>query len=392
MFNAILIRYDEIGTKGGNRFMFEDQLVSNIRHAIGNRGKVERFRGRIVVEFSENSMEEILPYLENIPGIASFSPVISLPQDADMEDVKERALFLADRALERGTTVFRVSCNRADKRYPMTSVEMAKEISVHVLKNRDKQFTVSMKDYNFKLEVEIDPGKIYLFMDRTAGVKGLPVGTAGDVLTLLSGGIDSPVAAFRVMRRGARVHYMSFFSPPYTGEESMQKLRDLAAHLKKFQGVSTRLYIVPLIDIQLLIRARCFESYRTVLFRRYMNRFAEKVCLDNNYKAIITGESLAQVASQTLENLALINDAVETVPIIRPLIAYDKLETIEISQKIGTYEISIRQCADSCTAFLPHGPVTRGKLDRVLKEEEKLKPEIDQLFEEALKNMEVIDV
>ncbi len=393
MFNTILIRYDEIGTKMKNRYMFEDRLASNIQGAIGKTGKVFKFRGRIAINVAEwAEIEEINSALRFVPGIASFSPCIKLPLDAPWEEIEKVAVEFGGIALKNNKKIFRVKCNRAFKKYPSTSVELAKKLSVTVLKAYDKMFTVAMKDAEFVLEIEIDVDGVYIFMERIEGISGLPVGTVGDVLCLLSGGIDSPVAAYLTMRRGAAIHYMSFHTPPYTGEESMQKLLDLTALLKKYQGISTKMYIVPFLDIQLLIRARCQDPYRTILFRRMMNRFAERVALENKYKAIVTGESLAQVASQTIENMTCIGESVKTMPIIRPVITNDKNETIIVARKIGTFDISIRSCADSCTAFIPERPVTKGRLDIVLREEENLKPEIDALFEEAYSKIKVIEV
>ncbi len=393
MFSSVLIRYDEIGTKGKNRLWFEQMLAANIRRSLEGLATVDRFHGRLVATLKAGApVEETLDLLGKIPGISSFSPAVRLPVSAEWEEVEQAALTLADQALAAGKTVFRVTCNRSNKNYPGTSIEIQKKLAAFILISRDKQFTVSMHQHTFNLELEIDKNDIFVFSERCRGVLGLPVGSAGDVLTLLSGGIDSPVASYLTMRRGCRVHYISFHSPPYTGEESMRKLRDLAASLKRYQGVSTRLFVAPLIDIQLLIRARCVESYRTVLFRRMMFRIAEEIAKKHGFKALVTGESISQVASQTLENLGLIGSAVKTLPVIRPLITNEKQETIEIAKRIGTYDISIRPCADSCTAFLPKNPVIRGKIPLVLEEEEKLKPEIDALIAASIEQADIIDV
>ncbi len=393
MFRAVLIRYDEIGTKGKNRGWFEDLLVENIRKSVGPFGKVRKFRGRIEMTLDrDEDLPAATALLALIPGISSYSPAARLPLDAPWEAIEAAALPLADRALAEGRTVFRVSCTRSNKRYPSTSVDLQKRLAGTILKARDGRFTVSMKDFNFELEMEIDADAIYIFAERFPGTLGLPVGCAGSVLTLLSGGIDSPVAAYLAMRRGARSSYISFHSPPHTTEESMRKLRDLTLVLRQYQGTGSKLYIVPFIDIQLLIRARTHESYRTILFRRMMFRFAEAIAKRDGHKALVTGESLSQVASQTLENLTCINDAVETLPVLRPLITNEKQETITIAKKIGTFEVSIRPCADSCTAFMPKRPATRGKLDMARAEEAKLQPELDELFAAALDATEIHDV
>lgn len=393
MFTDILVRYDEIAIKKRNRGWFEDLLLTNIRNSISELGMAEKFRGRMVVKLkSDEFLPEAVKRLSCIPGISSFSPAFKLYLDAEWDEIVEKAVILAKLALEENKTVIKVICVRSNKQYPGTSIEIQQKLAGAVLSQMDGQFTVSMKDYNFALEIEIDSKGIFIFSKRHKGVKGLPSGSAGNFLSLLSGGIDSPVASFLTMRRGARIHYISFYSPPYTGEESMKKLEDMAAHLKKYQGASTKLFIAPLIDIQLLIKARCFEGYRTILFRRMMFKIAERIAIKNGFSALITGESLSQVASQTIENLTCINESVKTLPVIRPLITAEKSETIEMAEKIGTFEISIRDCPDSCTAFLPKSPIIRGKIDRVLKEEEKLEPEIEKLLEFAVENVRIIDV
>ena len=393
MFTDILVRYDEIAIKKRNRGWFEDLLLKNIRSSIGDLGMAEKFRGRMIVQLkSSDSLGEAVKRLSCIPGISSFSPAFKLGLDADFDEIVEKAVILAKLALEEKKTVIKVICVRSNKQYPGTSIEIQQKLAQAVLSQMSHQFTVSMKNYTFALEIEIDNKGIFIFSKRHQGVKGLPSGSAGNFLSLLSGGIDSPVASFLTMRRGARIHYISFYSPPHTGEESMKKLEDMTAHLKKYQGASTKLFIAPLIDIQLLIKARCFEGYRTILFRRMMFKIAEKIAIKYGFSALITGESLSQVASQTIENLTCINEAVKTMPVIRPLITAEKSETIEIAEKIGTFEISIRDCPDSCTAFLPKSPIIRGKLDKVLKEEDKLQPEIEELLEFAVENVRIIDV
>ncbi len=393
MSNTILVRYDEIGTKGKNRPWFEDILLENIRRSLGNQATVRKFRGRIAVTpRSETHLGEVLRLLAFIPGISSYSPATHLPLETPWEDIVAAALPLADQAIAEGRTVFRVSCTRSNKRYPSTSPEVQKKLAAAVLTARDRCFSVSMTKHSFELEIEIAEDGIYLFAERRPGTLGLPVGCAGEVLTLLSGGIDSPVAAYLAMRRGARSHYISFHSPPYTTEESIKKLVDIARLLARYQGPGSKLIVVPFIDIQLLVTARCQESYRTILFRRLMFRIAEQVARSNGWKALVTGESLSQVASQTLENLTCINDAVEILPVLRPLITNEKKETIAIAQRIGTFDISIRPCPDSCTAFLPRHPITRGRVETVRAEERKLYPEIEDLFQRAIAEAEVFDV
>ena len=393
MFTSILVRYDEIALKKRNRGWFEDMLLKNIRSSIGKLGYAYRFRGRMGVEIKNaDSLEEVMKRLAFIPGISSFSPAFKLPLDAPWEDIVDRSLILTQQALDEGKNIVKIICIRSNKYFPGTSIDIQKRLAESVLSKVQGKFEVSMKNYNFGLEIEIDTNGIFIFSKRIDGIHGLPAGCAGEFLSLLSGGIDSPVASFLTMKRGAKINYISFYSPPYTGEESMKKLEDIAFQLKKYQGAAAKLFIAPLIDIQLLIKARCHEGYRTILFRRMMFKIAEKIAIQHKYSALVTGEALSQVASQTIENLTCINDAVKVLPVIRPLITSEKKETIVIAEKIGTFEISIRNCPDSCTAFLPRDPIVRGRLDRVLAEEKKLEPEIFSLIEDSIANVRVIDV
>ena len=393
MFTEILVRYDEIALKKRNRGWFEGLLLNNMKSAMSDIGRAYKFRGRMAVEIkSPEFIDEAVRRLSFIPGISSFSPAFKLPLDAPFEEVIEKSLVLCREALEEKRDVMKVICRRSNKKYPGTSIEIQKQLAEGVLSRMQGLFKVSMKDYNFALEIEIDTSGIFLFSKRINGIRGLPAGCAGEFLSLLSGGIDSPVASFLTMKRGGKVNYISFYSPPYTGEESMKKLEDLTKQLKKYQGASTKLYIAPLIDIQLLIKARCIEGYRTILFRRMMFKIAERIALTNGYSALITGEALSQVASQTIENLTCINDAVKTLPVLRPLITSEKIETIALAEKIGTFEISARNCPDSCTAFLPRSPIVRGKLERVLEQEKKLEPEIFSLINDSIANVRIIDV
>ncbi|MGI6394888.1 MAG: tRNA uracil 4-sulfurtransferase ThiI [bacterium] len=393
MFKHILVRYDEIALKKRNRGWFEDLLLNNIRSSIGELGSAGKFRGRMFVELkSEENLEEVVSRLLFIPGISSFSPSIKLPLDAPFEEIVENSLILAKKGLDEGKKVLKVICTRSNKKYPGTSIEIQQKLAKEVLSKTGGNFSVSMKNFSLGLEVEIDSDGIYIFSERISGVKGLPSGSAGKFLSLLSGGIDSPVASYMTMKRGGRIHYIGFYSPPHTGEESMKKLVDLARELKKYQGVSTKLFIAPFIDIQLLIKVRCFEGYRTILFRRMMFKIAERIALKNKFDALITGEALSQVSSQTIENLTCINEAVKTMPVIRPLITFEKSDTVAVAQKIGTFPISTRNAPDSCTAFLPKNPIIRGKIENVLEQERRLEPEIFELIEESIKNIKVIDV
>ncbi len=391
MYNSIIIRHSEIALKGKNRSWFEQLLHRNLRWKTSDSMKISLFRGRLIV-YTDDKTEQTISSLAILPGIASLSPAIMLPVDTPWEDIVSASLSLADKAIKNGKTVFRVSCNRSWKSYPYNSMEIQKKLSSEILRARDGVFSVSMRDYNFNLEVEINDFGIFVFSERITGPGGLPVDSSGQALTLLSGGIDSPVAAYLSIVRGVRSHFIGFASPPHTTDTTTCKLKDLALVLKRFQPGKCKLFIVPFTEIQMLVKERCYESYRTIMYRRLMFKIAEIIAKKNKYKALVTGESIAQVASQTLENIQCIGDAVENMPVIQPLIAMDKEFIIKTAKKTGTYPVSIREAPDSCIVYPPSNPVTRGKIPRTLKEEEKLKPEMAQLLEKAISNVEIIEI
>lgn len=359
----VLVRYGELALKGGNRKPFELALVRNLRAALApiSAVRVERHRGRISV-FPERRVLEVAERLRDVFGIKSVSPAWGCPSETEAIADLARAVLedaLADHP--PGATIpFRVETSRADKRFPLRSMELDRLVGGR-LTAAFPRLAVRLEEPELTLGIDVRPERTYVFVRRLAGPGGLPVGTLGRVLCLLSGGIDSPVAAWLAMKRGCLVHFVAFHSPPFLGEGSKGKVLDLVRVLGRYQPQS-RLYVVPFTESQVAIRDKAPQGYRTVLYRRMMQRIASVLARRGKARALVTGESLGQVASQTLENLACIEDA-SSLPVLRPLLSYDKEETILIARRIGTYPISERPDPDCCTVFQPASPVIRGRIE-----------------------------
>tara|TARA_R110002126_G_scaffold4498_3_gene23669 strand:+ start:27748 stop:28956 length:1209 start_codon:yes stop_codon:yes gene_type:complete len=388
--DRLLVRYGELALKKGNRGQFEAALVTNIKQALTGitPAVVERHFGRIVV-IPERRAQEAAARTAEVMGIKSVSPAWrSAPTVEAMADIGRKLLEdgLARRASKTPVT-FRVNVRRSDKSFPITSTDLERQIAERILPGPD-QVKVQLSNPEMELGIEIRTDGVYVFLDRLPGPGGLPVGTLGRTLCLLSGGIDSPVAAWLAMKRGCRVAYISFHSAPFLGESSKRKIADLVRTLARYQGRS-RLFVVPFADYQLAVRDNAPESYRTVLYRRGMQRIATRIARREGYGALITGESLGQVASQTLENMTCIG-AVTDLPVLRPLVTYDKEEAITVARKIGTFDVSIRHEPDCCTVFQPSKPVIRGTLKGCDKAESKL--DIDALVRAAVEGTEVVGI
>lgn len=356
----VLVRYGELALKGGNRIDFERALVRNLKQALEpiSAVRIERQRGRMLIT-PAGRVDEIAARAACVFGVKSVSPVWNCASDLDSIGTLARAVFLdALAGLPAGAErTMRVRSKRADKSFPLTSVELDRELGERVLTGVEG-VRVELERPALVLGVEVRPEGVSVFARRIEGPGGLPVGTQGRGLCLLSGGIDSPVAAWLAMKRGLSVSFVSFHSWPYLGEASKQKVVALARALGRWQP-KARLYVVPFADIQVAIRDQTPEIYRTILYRRMMQRIASRLCDEQHHDVLITGESLGQVASQTLENLRCIELAAAH-PLLRPLIAFDKDETIAIARRIGTFEISNVQEPDCCTVFQPARPVIRG--------------------------------
>lgn len=384
MNKVIIIRYCEIHLKKKNRGYFERMLGENINRALaGLNYKYVKIHARYLIEeFDDCDYDEILSRLLKVGGIHSVSPAIVIKSDA--EEIYKNVLALC----EGKSGTFKVETNRADKTFPVHSVDMSAEAGGRILETNDS-LSVNLKHPDFVVNIDIrESGETLIYTDVIKGMGGLPVGSAGKGLLLLSGGIDSPVAGYMVAKRGMRIKALHFHSYPYTSDAAKQKVIDLAKIIAPYTG-GVDLYTVSVTHIQEAIHRDCPEEMMITILRRFMMRIASLMCDKLGTQAIITGESLGQVASQTIESLTTSN-AVATYPVLRPLIAFDKLDIIAIAEKIGTYETSILPYEDCCTVFLPRFPLIRPQLDKVEKFESKL--DVDGLIKEAMSTIEKIKI
>lgn len=389
MYTTFIVRMGgEIAIKGKNRPQFEKALLENMRLAVkGMAVKIVRMGGRIEVHVEGADPQEVADRLTQVMGVSSISPVAEA--ELDMDKIKETALRVVQDALAKRSTpvTFKVEARRANKLFPLESPQIMQEVGRYVLsQSGPDRLKVDVRNPELTLMVEVRESKAYVMCDVIDGPGGLPVGTAGRVMLLLSGGIDSPVAGWLAMKRGATVEAIHFHSFPFTSERAQEKVNDLAKILAKHGG-RVRLHNVYFTEIQKEIRKHCPEEYSITIMRRFMMRIAEKLAHRRKALALVTGESLGQVASQTLESMNTINH-VTNMPILRPLVAMDKRDIMDLAKKIGTYETSILPYEDCCTIFLPKNPKTRPKVHEALAAEEKL--DIDALIEEALEKTESI--
>lgn len=383
--NTILIRYGEIFLKGNNRGYFESALAKNIRTALENfTFKFVRAQNRFLLEDYDEAYEtDIIDKLTKIFGIHSVSVAVKV-KSTEEELEKAAVLMMKDKS---GT--FRVTVNRADKKIQKSSMELAARLGGAVLES-NPNLTVNLHVFDTDLYVDIrENGLSYLFTDKIMGAGGMPVGTAGAGMVLLSGGIDSPVAAYMMAKRGLKLHAIHFHSAPYTSEMAKQKVVDLAGIVKNYSGPIV-LHVIPFTDVQLKIHEKCPAELMITIMRRFMMRIAERVAKANSCGALITGESLGQVASQTMESITVTNGVIEDLPVFRPLIGMDKTEIMDIARNIDTYDTSILPYEDCCTIFLPKNPVIRPKLETVLKAEAKL--DVETLIAACIENQEIINV
>lgn len=383
--NTILIRYGEIFLKGNNRGYFESALAKNIRTALENfTFKFVRAQNRFLLEDYDEAYEtDIIDKLTKIFGIHSVSVAVKV-KSTEEELEKAAVLMMKDKS---GT--FRVTVNRADKKIQKSSMELAARLGGAVLES-NPNLTVNLHVFDTDLYVDIrENGLSYLFTDKIMGAGGMPVGTAGAGMVLLSGGIDSPVAAYMMAKRGLKLHAIHFHSAPYTSEMAKQKVVDLAGIVKNYSGPIV-LHVIPFTDVQLKIHEKCPAELMITIMRRFMMRIAERIAKANSCGALITGESLGQVASQTMESITVTNGVIEDLPVFRPLIGMDKTEIMDIARNIDTYDTSILPYEDCCTVFLPKNPVIRPKLETVLKAEAKL--DVGTLIAACIENQEFINV
>lgn len=382
--DAILIHYHEISLKGRNRPLFLERLIENLKMATKGLGvkRVLSLPGRLVLSLEDGApWDRLKERLKTVFGIANFAPAFRTP--LDMEALKERV----GRELEKlSYKSFRVHARRADKTFPLTSEGINRELGSFVQAFSGAK--VDLTNPELTIFVEVLPKEIFFAFERVQGLGGLPVGVSGKVASLLSGGIDSPVASWRMMKRGLRVVFLHFHSHPYVSRTSQEKAKELVEILNRYQYTS-RLYLIPFGELQREIVLNVQAPYRVVLYRRFMMRIAGRIAQREGAKALVTGESLGQVASQTLENLAVIEEA-SPLPVLRPLIGMDKEEIIAQARAIGTYEISIIPDQDCCQLFVPKHPATRTTVEMVRRAEGKL--DIEGLVEEGIKGAEMKEV
>lgn len=391
MFTAFLIKYAEIGVKGKNRYIFEDTLVRQIRYALkrcDGQFNVHKTTGRIYVDaIGEFDFDETVAELKTVFGIWAICPVVSVP-DEGYDKLKETVTNYIDEVYPDKHKTFKVMARRSRKNYPMDSMEIASDMG-GVLLDAFPELKVDVHHPDFFLNIEIRE-KIYIYSIIIPGPGGMPVGTAGKAMLLLSGGIDSPVAGYMISKRGVTIDACYFHAPPYTSDRAKQKVVDLAKLISKYTG-PIRLHVINFTDIQLYIYDKCPHEELTIIMRRYMMRIAEHIALQSDCLGLITGESIGQVASQTLHSLMSTNE-VCTLPVYRPLIGFDKQDIVDISEKINTYETSILPYEDCCTIFVAKHPVTKPSLKVIKSHEKNLEDDIDRLFKIAIDSDEVIEV
>lgn len=387
MEKVLLVRYTEIHLKGLNRPYFERALVDNMKRALhGLSPRIEREHGRIYVRgIADEHMEEAADRLTRVFGIHSLSHAVAV--DKDWETVVSAAAELMEKRLEGvSSATFKVLARRSDKHYFMNSDEINRELGGRMLE-RFPLLSVDVHKPEIKLSVEVRD-MAYVYCDEIPGSAGMPTGTAGKASLLISGGIDSPVAGYMMAKRGLTLSAVHFYSYPYTSERARDKVVELTQLVSRYAG-EIRLYLVPFTEIQMTIYEKCPEKETTVLMRRLMMRIAERFARQEGALALITGESLGQVASQTLEALVCTNDAV-TLPVFRPLIGFDKDEIMDVARRIGTYETSILPYEDCCTVFVPKHPVTKPKLDELRASEALV--DWTEMIERAVEQTELMTV
>ena len=378
MRDVLLVRFGEVHLKGLNRPYFLKMLVNNIKKTLeGTHASVWLSDSRIYVAGAPD-MRDCAERVRRVFGVYSVSPAVEMEKELDAVCAQ------AARMMQGVSGTFKVLCKRSDKRFPLTSQELAVYAGEQIL-NANPSLSVDVHKPQTEMWIEIRD-HAYLCNTELPGAGGLPMGTAGRALLLLSGGIDSPVAGYRIMRRGVNCQAVHFASPPYTSERAKQKVLELARIIGAYE-YGMRVHVVPFTDIQMAIHENCDPEYTTLIMRRFMMRIADRIAKQNACQALITGESIGQVASQTMEALGC-TDIMTDLPVFRPLIGHDKLEIIRIAEHIGTYETSILPYEDCCTVFTPRHPATKPKKDKAAYEETKL--DADALINAALAGTETV--
>ena len=390
-FQTYLIKYGEIGIKGKNRYMFEDALVRQIKHSLKDLDGLfhtYKAQGRVYVDCDgDYDGDEVVEALKRVFGIVGICPVVRV-EDKGFEELKKDVIAYMDEVYPDKNITFKVESRRAKKTYPKKSMEINYDLGEAIL-YAFPEIRVDVHHPDVLLHVEVRE-EIYIYSEIIPGPGGMPIGTNGKAMLLLSGGIDSPVAGYMIAKRGVKIDAVYFHAPPYTSERAKQKVVDLAKLVARYSG-PINLYVVNFTDIQLYIYDQCPHDELTIIMRRYMMKIAEDIAKKTECLGLITGESIGQVASQTIQSLAVTNE-VCTLPVFRPCIGLDKQEIVEISEKIGTYETSILPFEDCCTIFVAKHPVTKPNLAVIKRHEENLKDCIDEMMQRALDTEELIVV
>ena len=390
-YQTFLIKYAEIAIKGKNRYVFEDALMHRMRLSlkqIDGEFAVSKTQGRMFVDCkSDYDFDELIGALQKVFGINAICPMVRV-EKKDFDKLKEDVIKYVGDEYPEGKGTFKVFARRADKAFPVHSTEMNCELGAAIL-DAYPGMKVDVHTPEIELNVEVRED-VCIYSKQIEGPGGMPIGTNGKAMLLLSGGIDSPVAGYMVAKRGVKIDAVYFHAPPYTSERAKQKVVDLARLVAKYTGTIC-LHVINFTDIQLAIYEKCPHDELTIIMRRYMMRIAEMIAKENDCLGLITGESIGQVASQTIQSLAVTNE-VCTLPVFRPLIGFDKQEIIGISEKINTFETSILPYEDCCTIFVAKHPVTKPNLNVIKKSEEKLADVIDDLVAKAIETDEVINV
>lgn len=391
-YKMFLIKYAEIGTKGKNRYVFEEILCKRMRARLKPLGKfeVKRAYGRIYIEaFSEYDYDEVISRLTGIFGIAGICPV-SVVNELEYDSIAKELVAFIGREYENKNFTFKMHVRRNNKTFPIESMEMNSRLGGELLDAYESEgLSVDVHKPDVMIDVEIRDS-VYIYSKIIPGPGGLPVGTNGKAVALLSGGIDSPVAAYMIAKRGVEIEAVYFHAPPFTSERAKEKVKDLAKIVAQYSG-PIKLHVVNFTECQLAIYDNCPHDQLTIIMKRIMFKMAEDIAKKDDCQCIVTGESIGQVSSQTTFSLGVINEAVD-MAVFRPLIGLDKQEIIDIAEKIGTYETSILPYEDCCTTFVAKHPVTKPTLDLIQKSEKKLEGIIEPLYKEALETVEVINI
>ena len=391
MFTAFLIKYAEIGIKGKNRYLFEDALIRQIKYALKKcEGKflIHKTQGRIFIDAeSAFDFDEVVDHLKTVFGIAGICPVI-VTEDEGFEQLTATVIKYLEDMYRGKEKTFKVQARRTRKNYPKDSLEINRDMGEAILKALPNM-KVDVHNPDIMLNIEIRE-KIYIYSEIIPGPGGMPVGTGGKAMLLLSGGIDSPVAGYMIAKRGVKIDAVYFHAPPYTSDRAKQKVVDLARLVSRYTG-PIYLHVINFTDIQMYIYEQCPHEELTIIMRRYMMRIAEHIAKETECLGLITGESIGQVASQTMNSLIATNEVCE-LPVYRPLIGFDKQEIVEVSEKIGTYETSILPFEDCCTIFVAKHPVTKPNVNVIRRHERNLEEKIEELVKTALETDELIIV